>query len=230
MVHNPTLEYSRIKHPALSLGAWSAVTATFFTLLFVLLMLVFAPAEWSGIEAYATTFASLEMAQFIPLILLAPTVVILMACIHHVSPDTKKVFSLASVAFSSIYAAIICTNYYIQLYAVRLNLLNVDLEGLYLLAIPNPRSIFVALETIGYAFLSLSMLLVSSIFTGGRLESWIRWLFIISGAFGLFSAIIAPFDQPILFYTGFGLSLLVFPMATFFVILFFKKFNTRDLP
>lgn len=226
MTQNTTLEPSTIKPPALTLGVWSAILATVFTMLFILLAIFFSPAEWSDIEGYARRFDALEMAQVIPLILLAPTVVLLMACIHFVTPETKKVFGLIGVALSSVYAAIICTNYYIQLYVVRLNLLNANLEGLDLLAMPNPRSVFVALETIGYAFLSLAMLSISPVFTEGKLESWIRWVFIISGAMGIFASIVAPFDQPIIFYTAFGLSLLAFPVGTILVSVFFKKFTT----
>jgi hypothetical protein len=62
------------------------------------------------------------MASFIPAFLLAPTVVVLMACIHYVTPETRKVFNVIGLAFASVYAAIIPTNYYLQLFVVRLNL------------------------------------------------------------------------------------------------------------
>lgn len=227
MTEKIALEPSTIKQPAIALGVWSAILATGFTTLFILLAFVFTAAEWSDIEAYASTFDSLEMAQFIPLILLAPTVVILMACIHYVTPESRKVFGLIGIAFSSVYAAIISTNYYIQLFVVRLNLLNAELEGLNLLVMPNPHSIFVALETIGYAFLSLAMLFISPVFTGGKLERWIRRVFVFGGVMGVFSAIVAPFDQPPLFYTGFGLSLLAFPIGTVLVSIFFKRYELK---
>jgi hypothetical protein len=226
MASNIAIERLSIRHPVSTLGIWSAILATVFTILFIFLMLMFASEEWSDIETFARTFDSRVMVQLIPLILLTPTVVILMASIHSITPERKKVFSLVGVALSSVYAAIICTNYYLQLFVVRLNLLDVDLEGLDLLVMANPRSVFVALETIGYAFLNLAMLIVSLVFTGGKLESWIRRMFILSGSLGIFAAIVAPFDQPAIFYTAFGLSLLAFPIATILVSLYFKKLNS----
>jgi len=229
MPQNSTLETSTARQTATTLGFWSAILATVFTILFVVLALVFAPTEWSGIETYAEKFNFLQMANFIPVILLAPTIVILMACIHYVAPETKKVFSLISIAFSCIYAAIICTNYYIQLFVVRLNLLNNALDGIALLAMPNLHSVFFALETIGYSFLSLATLFVIPVFSGGRLERWIQWLFIVSGAIGILGAIVAPFDQPMLIFVGLGIWSLTFPIATILVSIFFGKIQTENI-
>jgi hypothetical protein len=222
MIRNIKIDSPVGKHLTAVMGFCSAVLATALTFAFILMAVIFPSAEWNGLDAYASTFNSRQMAQFIPLILLAPTVVFLMACIHSITAETKKVFSLVGVAISSVYAAIICANYYLQIYVVRLSLLNGDLEGLYLMAMPNPRSIFVGLETVGYAFLSLSMLSASQVFEGGKLENWIRGIFIFSSVMGIFSAVIAPFDQPVLFYSGFGLSLLAFPVATLLVSIYFK--------
>ncbi len=41
-----------------------------------------------------------------------------MAYIHAVAPETKQVFSLLGLASTSIYAAIIPSNYYLQLFLV----------------------------------------------------------------------------------------------------------------
>ena len=157
-----------VRQTAITLGFWSALLTTAFTILWVVLALGSPTAEWSGIESYAKDFTFFQMANFIPVILLTFTVVILMACIHCVAPGTKKVFALIGIAFSSVYAAVICTNYYIQLFVVRLNLLKGDLDGLALLTHTNLHSVFFALETIGYAFLSLAILFASPVFGGGE--------------------------------------------------------------
>ena len=225
MLQKPRLETFTPSQPAITLGFWSAILSTVFTIVFVVLALVFTPEEWSGIVSYAKNFNFLQMANFIPVILLAPTVIVLMVCIHFVAPETKKVFSLIGIAFSSVYAAIICTNYYLQLFVVRLNLLSDTLDGLAILAMPNLHSIFFALETIGYAFLSLATLFVSPVFRGGKLEGWIRWLFIISGVLGIFGVLVAPFDQPILIFAGLGIWSLAFPISTALIGIFFKRFQ-----
>lgn len=212
---------------AITLGFWSAILASIFTILFVVLAvgtsLAFPPKAWSGIQTYAEHFIWLDMASFIPAFFLAPTMVILMACLHAVTPKSKQVFSQIGLVFASVYAAIIPTNYYLQLFVVRLNLQSGTLDGLALLAQPNLHSIFFALETLGYAFLSLATLLVSPVFEGGMLARWLRSLFIVSGAVGIFGVIVAPFDQPYLIFAGLGLWSLAFPISTFLLSIFFRR-------
>jgi hypothetical protein len=227
MPKNPVREITTDQQTARTLGFWSALFASVFTLFFIVLAvgitLVSPPKAWSGIQTYAQNFNVLEMASFIPAFLLAPTIVVLMACIHYVTPDSKKVFSLIGLAFAGVYAAIIPTNYYLQLFVVRLNLGNGTLDGLSLLAQPNFHSVFFALETLGYAFLSLATLFVSQVFSGGKLEIWIRGLFIISGAVGIFGVLVAPFDQPYLIFAGLGIWSLAFPISTILLCIFFRK-------
>jgi hypothetical protein len=107
MIQNHVLERSASKEPAVALGFWSATLATGLTIVFVLLALTVAPVQWTGIAAYARAFDSLEMGQLLPLILLAPAVVMLMAAVHYVAPERKKVFGLVAVALASTYAAVI---------------------------------------------------------------------------------------------------------------------------
>jgi hypothetical protein len=224
---NAILNTPTTRQTAITLGFWSAIFASVFTILFVLIAvgtsLIFPMQAWSGIQTYAENFNWLDMASFIPAILLAPTMVVLMACIHAVVPETKQVFSLIGLTFTSVYAAIIPTNYYLQLFVVRLNLQSGTLDGLALLAQTNLHSIFFALETLGYAFLSLATLFVSPVFKGGTLAAWIRSLFIVSGAVGIFGVLIAPFDQPYLIFAGLGIWSLAFPISTILLSIFFRR-------
>jgi hypothetical protein len=206
-----------------TLGFWSAITAAALTVIFAILSIVFTPEEWSDMASYANSFASIQMASFIPVLFLTPTMVLLMVCIHYHAPEDKRVLSLTAIAFTTIYATLICTNYYLQLFVVRLNILSGDLEGLSLLAMPNLHSAFFAFESIGYAFLSLATLVITPIFTEGALENWIRWLLIIAGALGLFGVVVAPFDQPTLIFAGLGLWSLLFPIAMVLVGFFFRR-------
>ncbi len=212
---------SKTKHVT-TLGFWSAIAAAVLTVAFAILSIAFTPEEWSDIASYANSFASIQMASFIPVLFLAPTMVLLMVCIHYRATEDKRVLSLTAVAFTTIYATLICTNYYLQLFVVRLNILNRDLESLSILAMPNLRSVFFAFEAIGYAFLSLATLVITPIFTEGTLENWIRWLLIITGALGLFGVVVAPFDQPMLIFAGLGLWSLLFPIAMVLIGLFFR--------
>jgi hypothetical protein len=213
---------------AITLGFWSAIFASVFAILFVLIAistsLIFPMKAWNGIQIYAYNFNLLDMASFIPAFFLAPTMVILITCINAIAPETKKIFSQIGLAFAIVYTTIIPTNYYLQLFVVRLNLQSGTLEGLSILAQPNLHSIFFALETLGYGFLSLATLFVSLVFTSGKLEIWMRSLFIVSGVVGVFGVLVAPFDQPYLIFTGLGIWSLAFPISTILLSIFFSKY------
>ena len=104
MSDNATLETSPDGQTAIVLGLWSAILASVFTIIFIVLAvattLVSPPKAWSGIQTYAESLNVLEMARFIPAFLLALTVVVLMACIYFVTPEAKKVLSLVGLAFA----------------------------------------------------------------------------------------------------------------------------------
>jgi len=216
-----------LQKTAIKLGFWSAIFASVFTILFVFTAiatsLMFPMKAWNGIQTYVENFNFLHMASFIPAFFLAPTMIVLIACINAIATTSKKIFSQIGLAFAIVYAAIIPTNYYLQLFVVRLNLQSGTLEGLSILAQPNLHSIFFALETLGYGFLSLATLFISLVFNSGKLEIWIRSLFIVSGAVGIFGVLVAPFDQPYLIFAGLGLWSLAFPISTILLSIFFRR-------
>jgi hypothetical protein len=223
MAHDSTRDTSNVQANVKSLGFWSAILAAILSLVFAVLAVAFSPPEWNGIEAYAQRYDFLQMLNMIPVLVVPIAVIVVMACLHSLAPESKKVFSLTAVAFSAIYATIIPVNYYIQLFVVRLNIVSGDLDGLQLLAMPNLHSVFFALETIGYMFLSLATLFILPVFGSGKLAHWIRVFVIISGGLGIFGAIVALFDQPLLIFAGLGLWSLTFPIAMILVAMYFRE-------
>jgi hypothetical protein len=219
----PELNSTPVNRTAAGLGFWASLSAAVFSLLFAVLALLFAPSDWGGMAAYADAYSFLQMANMIPVIFLALAMVVVMSSLHHVSPGPKRVWSTVATAFTAAYAVIICVNYYLQLFVVRLNILHGELDGLSLLAMPNLHSAFFALEAIGYAVLSLATLFVIPLIAGGTLERWIRGLLLVNSGLGLFAAIAAPFDQPFLIFAGLGLWSVVFPAAMILLAVFFRK-------
>jgi hypothetical protein len=71
-------------------------------------------------------------------------------------------------------------NYLIQFVVVRPSILQGEAEGLGLFVMGNPHAIFTALAT-SYAYQSLGMLFAAWALGGGKLERWIRWLFVAVG-------------------------------------------------
>jgi hypothetical protein len=208
---------------AAALGFASAVLATGLTAVFVVLAAAFPGDEWRGIEAYASSFQSSDVGQLVPILLLAPVVVVLVASIHESTIGEKRIYSLIGLGFAAVYAAIISVNYVIQMFVVRLNLLAGDLEGLALIAMPNRRGLFVALEAVGYGFFGLMALAGAAVFAGTRLQRWIRGLYLTTGATGVAGVAGALADQPVVMLTAFGLSLLAFLAAAILTSLHFAR-------
>lgn len=85
------------------LGFWSAAIIVLLVALIdagmILSAILFPMTTITRIEAYASSFSSLQMLSFIPSLMLASLFVILMLCIHHYAPDDKKVLSQLGLSF-----------------------------------------------------------------------------------------------------------------------------------
>ena len=217
-----------VRDPARTLGAVAAGSAAGLTTLFIVLTVAFSGPEWSGIATYAKDFATAQVLQLVPILLLAPVVVALMAALHSLAPPARRVFGQLALVFSAIYAAIVATNYILQLLVVRLNVQAGDLEGLALLAMPNPRSAFVGLETAGYGFFSLMALCAGAVFFEPGLHRWIRRALVVTGVTGLAGTVAGLADQRLLMLTGYGLSLLAFLTATVLLAVHFRRLDPTE--
>ena len=54
----------------------------------------------------------------------------------------------------------------------------------------NTQSMMWVFEVLGYFFMGISTLFVAPVFGSGRLESYVRWLFVLNGVLGLRARII----------------------------------------
>ncbi|MGZ4944660.1 MAG: hypothetical protein ACXVIG_08295, partial [Halobacteriota archaeon] len=113
-----------------------------------------------------------------PGILLAPVFIVLMACIHSYARSDRKVFSQIALSFAVIYATIILIDYFIQFTIVIPSVLTGETAGLSLFTQYNPHGFFIAFETLGYSMMSVAFLFTAAVFTGGKLERSLRWIFI----------------------------------------------------
>ncbi len=161
------------------LGFWSAVAVTLMLVVFPVSLLV-----GSLNIAYLSSF------------LLAPAFVALMASIHHYAPVEKKVWSQLGLAFATIYAVLCSATYYIQLTAVQHNNLRITEQILQPFVFVPGTPIF-AQDMLGYAFFCLATLAAGPVFVCGRLETLIRWLFVLNGVLFAMPALILPtVDMP----------------------------------
>jgi hypothetical protein len=157
------------------LGFWSGLLTAVCSAGFLVLNLAIPSPPWHGMPAYIAAFDQTQMLWMIPTLLLAPTFVVLMACVKAGAAPGRQVVAEVAVLFAVLYAALAMTNYFIQLASVRASILGRTAQDLGFLAMTNPAGLFISLEGLGYLLQQIGMLFVSFVFVGGRLQRSIRW-------------------------------------------------------
>jgi hypothetical protein len=218
---------SPIRMP-LALGFWSAVIITLFNIVSSILMIpswfLNPVLPWHGIESYASTFDSFQIASMIPGFLVVLLFLPMMVAIHYISSPDREVFSMLGVVFAGISVAMLGFQYYSQVTVVRYNLVHGELETLGLFVLGNSHSFFWPLECLGYGFMSLSTLFAAFTFSRGSLESWIRFLFIANGALGIGGLVAYPLEVALVaVLCGLSLWTVVFPSSTILLAINFRR-------
>lgn len=173
------------------IGFWSSLLTAILNLWWLIAFIIYQPilhASWSGIDSYAESFRQIPfLVWVIPCFLLTLAFLTMIITIYILIEEENKIWSLFALVFAVIYTTILSINYYIQMTVVRHNLINKMTDGISLWLFANyyPYTIPGALEGVGYLFMCLSFLCVSKVFSQGKLERWIRWLFIATGISGL---------------------------------------------
>ena len=203
---------------AQQLGFWSAVLTSLMILWLSIALGLYHPtlhAPWNGMQAYADNFlAEPFLAWIIPCFLLTLCFLTVMACIHTLTSEEKKLWSLLALVSAIAYTTIMSTCYYIQMVVVVYNLTQHSTDGLslWLFAFPYPHSIPGAMEGIGYAFMCLSLISASRLFSADKLSIWINRSFLLSGLSGFII-----FTNPLI---ALPLSITLIVAATNAIILF----------
>jgi hypothetical protein len=143
------------------LGFWSAALVAFLSAIFF----------------FSLAFP-MKTLMFGSSLLLAPAFVAMLVSIHMQAAPDRQIWSLLGLSFAIIYAVLSSLTYYIQLTFITNNYLPVT-EHAVLPFVFIPGTPIFAQDMLGYAFMCAAMLVASPVFTGGRLERWIRWLFIL---------------------------------------------------
>jgi len=139
-------------------------------------------ALWAGIDTLLTALG----------------LVILMVCIAQWAPPEKKVLGQIGIAFTNLFAAVVCINRFTQLTIIRQSFLLADTAGLERFLPFGSRSVFFALEMLGWGvFLSLAAFSIAPIFIAGKLERWIAAMFFTYGVLGMISVLGYALNSPI---------------------------------
>ena len=157
----------------LRVGFWSAVlTAVFciqFSIAAVLTEAGALPAPWDVVLPFA------------PSLLLAPAFLAMLVSVNAVVPSDRKIWSQLGVAFAGVYVPLCASAYVVELFVVEPRMMRGAAREMALLTLIRGDSVFNAIDGIGYVFMCLATLVAAPAFAGGRLQQWIRWLFVTNG-------------------------------------------------
>ncbi len=155
-------------------GFWSAALVTIETILFFISL---------ALPNKSLMFAS----SF----LLAPTFVAMMVSIHYYAAEEKRIWSHLGLSLATIYAVMCALSYYIQLTVIQNNNLQMAEDVLQPFVFIPGTPLF-AQDMLGYVFMCAATLAAGFVFSGGKLESWIKWLFIMNGVLFIIPTLIVP--------------------------------------
>lgn len=207
--------------PHLTLGYWSAIFATVFSIAYILFQI----AEWMGMLGSQggpeSSSSPLGIALLLtPSLLLGVSFVVLMASIHYYAPQERKIWSHTGLAFATIYATLITIVYFVQLTLVLPRLIRGEVDDIQLLLFVPFDSFLYAVDILGYSFMSLATLFAAWVFTGSGIERVIR-RFMIANGFILPFLIFQMYYHPLIWVAS--LWAITFPGSTISLWIFFKR-------
>jgi hypothetical protein len=193
------------------IGYWSAWCAAFFACGYSVFQLM----STAGIIPHPQDLFWL----FLPSLFLAPAFLITMICLHYVADGDQKIWTAIGVAFATLYAVCISIVYFSQLTVVIPMLLQSSIDETHVLAFVR-KSFLMAVDCLGYFFMSLSMFFAALAF---RHEAYGKWLYrglLWTGA--LLPILILAFFYPFFYYFG-ALWMVFFPLAMLNAAKFFRR-------
>lgn len=168
---------------AKSLGAWSATLALVFSVTYDIGQI----AEWlgwlgskGGPESMSTPLGIAILLT--PSLLLGPSFLLVMVCIHEFAAPARKVWSHAAVAFATVYLVMIAINYYVQLTWVMPRLEAGRTAGMEQFLFVPFDSFLYAVDILGYSFMSLAALFAAMVFGHAGRERTARRFLVATGA------------------------------------------------
>ncbi len=201
------------------LGFWSAAIVTVTGIVYFI---------WAGAYLAAHGFAlppvgALQLFGGITTILDAVFLVVLMASIHETTPARMRILSRLAMIFTVLFCAMVSINRFAQLSVVRQRISSGETEGISWFLAYGLHSVMLSLEILGWGFfLGIACLFAAPIFSTGRLELTIRWLFVLYGVLGLVTAVAFALASPIA-AVGFFAWGVVLPVATALLAVFFRR-------
>lgn len=117
----------------------------------------------------------------VPSLVLAPAFLALIVSVHSSVPEEKRGWTRLAAAFAAVYVPLTTSAYVVELAVVEPLVMRGHAGRVALLTLTRMDSVLNAVDGLGYAFMSLAAVFAALAFEGGRLERWIRRLFIATG-------------------------------------------------
>ena len=198
-----------------SIGRWSAILAAGFGIAYSVFQI----------------FSELRMIPhpqdmfwlFAPSLPLAPSFLIAMICLHYYVEPNIKLFTAISVAFAVLYCADVSLVYFTQLTVVLPAQLSNQINEKQVLLFDR-RTFLMAVDCLGYFFMSLSTLFAAFAFANDQRNKWLYRGLLFNGL--LLPVLILAFFFPVFYYVG-ALWIITFPVAMIKVA---KLFHTYSMP
>jgi hypothetical protein len=165
-----------------TVGFWSAALSALFSVAYVAAQL----AEWLGMlgskggpESASTPLGLVLLLT--PSLLLGSSFVVLVVCIHQITPSENRVWSCAALVFATAYATLISLVYFVQLTFVAPRILHGRTQGIEVFMFVPFDSFLYSVDLLGYSFMSVATLFAARVFTGHGLERIVRLFLLANG-------------------------------------------------
>jgi hypothetical protein len=207
-----------------TVGFWSAVLATAFSLAYVVGQL----AEWTGWlgsqggpESRSTLLGLVVLLT--PSLFLGSAFLVLLVSVHQRASPDRQIWSHAAVAFGTAYATLISVVYFVQLTFVAPRIARSEIEGIEVFLFVPFDSFLYAVDILGYSFMSVATLLAARTFTGKGLERVVRSFLTANGLLLPFIALQMYF-HPLIWIAA--LWAVTFPGSTWSLAILFRRAAT----
>lgn len=204
-----------------TVGFWSAVLATAFSLMYVVGQL----AEWLGwLGSHGgPESASTPLGLFVlltPSLFLGSSFLVLVVSIHQLASPNRRVWSHAAVVFATAYAVLISMVYFVQLTLIAPRVARGQIEGIEVFLFVPFDSFLYAVDILGYTFMSVATLFAAMVFTGKGLERVVRSFLTANGLLLPFLAVQMYF-HPLIWIAA--LWAVTFPGSTWSLAILFRR-------
>ncbi|MDA1477227.1 hypothetical protein [Bacillus changyiensis] len=180
-------------NPVNKLGFWFATFAATFSILYSMFQILSSLGLLTGYLSQILIFGAS--------ILIAPSFVAMIACVHYTSHETKKVWSQIGLQFSVLYAVFVMIVYMTELFVVIPHGIRGESEKVALLAF-EPESLMYVIDGLGYTFMCVATLFCAQVFIGDGINKWIKRISTMNGILGIPIFIVYIYFHPVLLFFG----------------------------